>query len=209
MTTQAQGAFAERAIGDGGLEAVLAARRAGRDLTAFQSLVLGADILALGALADGIRAEEVGEVVRITVRDAEAVDARAADVVPMPDASPDARGLLYLRAVAAARILGPKAAPVVVDWTVTGMELAQLALSFGASELAGPIVSKRGLPIAKDDTKRVKGQGMVSAALLKQQELVELIRRSGREPVATEGATESATDLAALADVNAVKESTT
>ena len=160
MTTQAQGAFAERAIGDGGLEAVLAARRAGRDLTAFQSLVLGADILALGALADGIRAEEVGEVVRITVRDAEAVDARAADVVPMPDASPDARGLLYLRAVAAARILGPKAAPVVADWTVPGLELAQLALSVGAPALAGPIVWKRGLPIAKHDPQRAKRPGM-------------------------------------------------
>ncbi len=63
------------------------------------------------------------------------------------------------------------------------MELAQVALGFGASELVGPIANKRGLAIADDAEKKVKGAGMVSVQAMKQQELAGLVRRSGRRVV--------------------------
>jgi hypothetical protein len=88
-----------------------------------------------------------------------------------------------LRRVATARITGPLAARVRVDWSEVGLELAQVALGFGASELLGPIANKRGLAIADDATKKVKGEGMVSLQHLKTQELAGLVRRSGRRVV--------------------------
>jgi 2-iminoacetate synthase ThiH len=89
----------------------------------------------------------------------------------------------FLRAVAIARITGPRAAAVRVDWSEVGIELAQVALGFGANELVGPIANKRGLAIASDATKKVKGEGMVSLQAMKQRELAGLVRRSGRRVV--------------------------
>ncbi len=85
--------------------------------------------------------------------------------------------------VAIARIVGPRAADVRVDWSEIGIELAQVALGFGANELVGPIANKRGLAIADDATKKVKGEGMVSLQAMKQRELAGLVRRSGRRVV--------------------------
>jgi len=95
-------------------------------------------------------------------------------------AAGEGAGIAFLRAVAVARITGPRAAEVRVDWSEVGIELAQVALGFGASELVGPIANKRGLAIADDATKKVKGEGMVSLQAMKQRELAGLVRRSGR-----------------------------
>jgi aminodeoxyfutalosine synthase len=111
-----------------------------------------------------------------------------------PDRGPDvmtidadglegARRAEVLRRVANARITGPHAARVRVDWTSLGIELAQVALGFGASELSGPVLNRRGLPIADDSTRKVKGAGLVSTQLLKKKELFALVRSAGREPV--------------------------
>ncbi len=70
-----------------------------------------------------------------------------------------------------------------VDWSEVGIELAQVALGFGANELVGPIANKRGLAIADDATKKVKGEGMVSLQAIKQRELSGLVKRSGRSVV--------------------------
>jgi len=164
------------AIEQGGLADVLAARRA-KDfeaLAAAKARLETADLLLLGALADVVRREEVGDDVKV-----HANVQTARDGVP----SHDERGLDLLRAVAIARITGPRAVPVRVDWGVCGLEIAQVALGFGANELIGPIASKRGLPIAEDATKKLKGQGMVAVQLLKTRELAGLLRRAGREPV--------------------------
>jgi hypothetical protein len=136
----------------------------------------GADLLAVGALADLVRAEEVGDLVRVY-----------ANVRPKPEGvevrrqgGGDASGIAFLRAVAVARITGGRAADVRVDWSDVGIELAQVALGFGANEIVGPIATKRGLAIADDATAKVKGEGMVSLQALKQRELAGLVRRSGR-----------------------------
>lgn len=160
----------ERALLREGLLDVLEARAAGRDLRSFEPRLRDADLLALGALADAVRRDEVGEGVRIHLG-------------AIPDGSIRTRGLELLRAVAIARVTGPRGARVCVDFGATGLEIAQVALGFGASELAGPIANRRGLPIADDAQKKIKGQGMVSLRALKQEEIATLIRRAGREPI--------------------------
>jgi hypothetical protein len=148
------------------------------------------DLLALGALADRVRSEEVGPEVKVFTRGTPSSGpgvfvARADEA----DAA-NARGTV-LRRVAVARITGPLAGRVVVDWASVGLELAQVALGFGASELAGPVVTRRGLPIADDRTQKVKGAGLVSSQLLKKRELAGLVRMMGREVVFVDGANET------------------
>jgi 2-iminoacetate synthase ThiH len=92
-------------------------------------------------------------------------------------------GLALLRRVAIARILGPTSARVRVDWSEIGLDVAQVALGFGASELAGPIANRRGLPIAESSTLKIKGAGMVSAQALKKREIEVLLGHAGRKAV--------------------------
>ena len=63
------------------------------------------------------------------------------------------------------------------------MELAQVALGFGASELRGPITRKSGLPIYADEKTKVKGQGMVELSSIKRQEIAALVTHAGRLPM--------------------------
>jgi hypothetical protein len=175
------GALRLAAIEASGLGEVLRARLRGESIAERHEALASADILVLGALADWVRAHEVGDEVRVTMRrDAHVEGAR---LVRAPDVAPDRRGLAFLRAVALARLESAPGAQIAVDWGDCGFELAQLALSFGANALSGPPLSRRGLPIADDQAKKVKGQGMVSVATLKHQELCDLVRRIGRTPV--------------------------
>lgn len=160
----------ERALLRDGLLDVLEARRAGAPLESFERRLRDADLLALGALADGVRRDEVGSVVRVHLGD-------------VPPGAISGRGLDVLRAAAIARVLGPRGARVCIDFGASGLEIAQVALGFGASELAGPIANRRGLPIADDVTKKVKGKGMVALRALQQEEILTLVRRAKREPV--------------------------
>ena len=173
--------LAAKAIAAAGLDDVLAARERGESVAAHRDQLMSADILVLGALADLVRAREVGAEVRVTMR--RDADCRSASLVKTPAMPPTDRGLAFLRAVAMARLESAPATAIAVDWGDCGFELAQLALSFGANELLGPPLSRRGLPIADDQAKKVKGQGMVSVAMLKHQELCDLVRRIGRTPV--------------------------
>ena len=164
--------FVEQAIARAGLAPVLPARERG-DLDAVRSLIasLGEiDLLALGAVADAVRALEGGDAVRVH-------PTASSDVLWIRDAASE---LELLRAVAVARIIGPAGARVGVDWGEKGLELAQVALGFGATDLTGPITRKSGLLISEDELKKVKGQGMVAASALKRREIAALIRNAGR-----------------------------
>jgi hypothetical protein len=173
----------DMAIARAGLGEIAAARRRGdlERVCALASVLEGADLLALGALADRIRADEVGGVVRVY---ANATAESAEDVVAVRAL---AHGNLTLRRVAVARITGPRQARVRIDWSDTGLELAQVALGFGASELVGPIANRRGLPIADDQVKKVKGAGLVAVQALKRKELEALLARTGRTIVFADG----------------------
>lgn len=176
--------FVQQAIARAGLMPLLEARRAG-DVDAVRGTVMSwsrADLLVLGAIADAIRDEEVGREVRIHER-AEGKDAREGEGGILWASAEGKTELDVLRAVAVARIAGPRGARVGIDWSVHGLELAQVALGFGASDLRGPITRKSGLPIFEDEARKVKGEGMVDLRSLKKREIALLVEHAGREPV--------------------------
>ncbi len=167
--------FVEQAIARAGLAPVIPARERG-DLDAVRALVasLGSvDLLPLGAVADAVRARECGATVRIH-----------------PNGDPNVRWieidagqgeLDLLRAIAVARVTSVAGARIGIDWGRYGLEVSQVALGFGATDLTGPITRKSGTLITEDDLKKVKGQGMVQASSLKRREIAALVRYAGRD----------------------------
>jgi len=170
----------ERAIAAAGLQDVLVQRRAGDERSIDVGRLLAADLLVLGALADRVRAEEVGPEVRVLVS-ARFADAGVSLVAPMGQ---DMTGLELLRAVAVARLTGRRASIVRVDFARSGLEIAQIALGFGANELMGPIVSKSGAAFAQG---ALVGVGRKSrwelATVVRRREIEGFVRLAGREPV--------------------------
>jgi 2-iminoacetate synthase ThiH len=177
----------DRAIGAAGLEAVLDARRRGDHGACDSPLLRTADLLALGALADRVRAEEVGDEVAIYTNPAE----EPPPAVVLPAEGRSLTGLELLREVAIARVTGPRGARVRVDWTRAGMELAQVALGFGANELEGRILSKRGLPMAEGEKLGVLGKAsrLEDAGTVKRREIEGFVRHAGRRARFDEEAT--------------------
>ncbi len=214
----------ERAIDAAGLGPVLSARRERSSMEGHVARLRAADLLALGALADRVRAEEVGAEVRIYTDaplrgdtdaplrgdtdaplrgdtdaplrgdtdappsgDTDAPPSGETDapaVVVLPREGQELTGLDLLREVAIARITASRGAHVRIDWTRCGLELAQVALGFGADELLGFISTKRGLPIADDELAGVgKKSKRELAQVVKRRELASYVERGGRVPV--------------------------
>jgi len=174
-------ALVDRAIEAAGLADVLPARRAGTLSEHHVARLRAADLLALGAVADRVRTEEIG--LDVLVHTSSGGDPEE-HVVAFPRPGEALTGLELLREIAVARVTGPRGARVRVDWTSCGLELAQIALGFGASELSGRIATKRGLPIAEGDLAGVgKKSRLESARLVKERELAGFIKRAGRIPV--------------------------
>jgi hypothetical protein len=182
----------DRAIAAAGLSAVLAARRSGSIGDAEARQLRTADLLALGALADRVRHDEVGDEVRIYA------PAKTSDgAVVLPSGDRELTGLELLREIAFARVTGARGAAVRVDWTRCGLELAQVALGFGANELVGYIASKRGLPIATGELAGVgKKSRMELAHVVKTRELAAFVRRAGRVPIFADARLNVAEDAA-------------
>jgi hypothetical protein len=126
-----------------------------------------AEILALGAAADIARRRECSDEVRIYVPSAPATEL-------VVGSETRARGTALLRHIAKERLAGPVGRRIVVDFGALGLEIAQVALSFGATDLAGPIASRRGLPLFdRDDAKK----------LVKRREIAGFVERAGFRPV--------------------------
>jgi hypothetical protein len=213
----------ERAIDAAGLGPVLAARRGAAAMDAHVSRLRGADLLVLGALADRVRAEEVGADVRIYMTgappsgdggappsgDGSAPPSGDAGVIVLPREGQDLAGLDLLREVAVARITAPRGARVRVDWARCGLELAQVALGFGADELVGFIATKRGLPIADGELAGVgKKSKRELAQIIKRKELAACIERGGRVPVfvRADGAVETVEGVEAVEGAEPLQE---
>lgn len=116
------------------------------------------DLLLLGALADRMRAAERGDVVRIHLD-------RTGEVELFDNPGNDAHS--FLRRVATARLTA--GGPIRIDAESVGLQLAQVALTFGADELCVPI-ERLSLEVYGNEEKRV----------LRERELVGLIRSAGR-----------------------------
>jgi 2-iminoacetate synthase ThiH len=173
-------ALIDRAIDEAGLADVLEVRRTSVLSEEHLRRLRSADLLALGALADQVRAEEVGDEVRIYL-DPPSSDGEA---LILPRADDERTGLELLREVAVARVAAAPGANIRVDWARCGLELAQVALGFGANEMTGFVATKRGLPIAEG---QLVGLGKKSARelarVVKERELEGFVRRAGRIPL--------------------------
>jgi len=174
--------FVEQAIAAAGLMPLFDARKA-RDFDAVRGSMprwQKADLLVLGALADLARAADVGDEVRVHEDGGD-------EVAWACETCEAASDLEVLREVAVLRIaLGPgpvKRVRIGVDWGKCGLELAQVALGFGASDLRGPITNKRGLYVFDDEMKKVKGEGMIRARELVRREIGLLVKYAGRKAV--------------------------
>jgi 2-iminoacetate synthase ThiH len=167
--------FVEDVVARAGLLPLLDARRAG-DLDTVRASMPSwqdADLLVLGAIADLVRADDIGDEVRI-------YEHGSADVQWVKTSGTD---LELLREVAIQRIASGGGTRIGVDWGHYGLEIAQVALGFGVSDLSGPMTNKRGLPILEDETKKVKGEGMTSVRELVRREIGFLLSVAGRTAV--------------------------
>jgi 2-iminoacetate synthase ThiH len=158
------------ALDRAGLGTVLARRERGEvpDDDEVVELLASTDILALGAAADLARRRECSPEVRVFVPFAPPANA----IVTVLGEREAARGTELLRGIAILRLTGPIGQSIVLDIDVLGLEVAQVGLSFGATDLAGAIGSRRGLPIV-DDSKKV----------IKRREIAGFVERAGFRPV--------------------------
>jgi 2-iminoacetate synthase ThiH len=165
-----------RALEEQGLLSILASREHGQRATGAQvEKVLGrADVLALGAAADIARRRECGNEAHVYVPSPPLTPPPASASLLVIDARESARGTALLRKIAVLRLTGEIGARIVVDWGAVGLEIAQVALCFGATDLAGPIASRRGLPMldSEDQKKQVK-----------RREIAGYVERAGFRPV--------------------------
>jgi hypothetical protein len=155
-----------------GLLEVYDGRISGRSAFVTAASLATADLMALGALADALRFAEVGNLVRVRTY--------AHAITPEV---PQKSGLPLLRDLAIARILSKPGAAIAVDWSLAGLEFSVVALGFGANELAGVLANKRGLPIAEDAAKKMKGEGMVSVQELQKREISRVLMGARRTAV--------------------------
>ena len=166
----------DRAIEGAGLDRWLARRLTGDlqagDAAALEARLPSLDVLVLGALADRVRAAECGPTARVELR-------RPLDeVAPLPSFDPVAGGIVFLRAVARARLLAAAGARIRIDVDDVGVQLAQVCLAYGANELVAP-QKKRSIVSDPDGD-------AIAQAILRERELASLVVAAGREALIVE-----------------------
>jgi 2-iminoacetate synthase ThiH len=139
----------DQSIEAAGLRTIAEKRARGESLSTDEMARVGAaDLLVLGALADRVRRADTGDEVRVFVSSKSVSRPELLLVESRGD-----RGSPLFRRIALARLSAAKGARVCLDFGEVGLEIAQVALSFGVSDLTGPLASKRGLPLAEDASK--------------------------------------------------------
>jgi hypothetical protein len=166
----------DRALAEAGLDRWLARKLAGDvlegDRAWIEERIPTLDPLVLGALADRVRLAELGSTVRVHLR--RPLDAAA----ELPRFDPVAGGIAFLRAVARARLLGAAGAKIRIDVDDVGLQLSQVCLAYGASELIAPQKKRSIVTDADGDA--------AAEAILRERELAALVRAAGREPLIVE-----------------------
>jgi hypothetical protein len=148
-----------------------------------------ADVLAVAALADLLRASGQGDEVLLVDLGlvAESALAGMAHARPVLGASEGATGLDVLREVALVRLATPMSQPVAVSSDALGEGLAQAALTFGASVVVGTFTRRGTLPLAGATSAEVP-------ANTKKSELAGRVARGGRRPRWLDSATQGTGD---------------
>lgn len=126
------------------------------------------DLLLLGGLADRMRRAERGDVVRLHLH------APKDDVVALDHVED---GHVFLRRVAVARLTG--GGVIRVDADAVSLQLAQVALTFGADELVIRI-DKMSLAVFAENADAFGAAREDQKRILRERELVGLIRAAGR-----------------------------
>jgi hypothetical protein len=103
------------------------------DAEAWAKTLEHAPLLALGAAADFARRRECGDPCRIWP----APPPGGPGPIRLLGLDDHGLGTAFVRAIATMRLLGPIGLRIVFDLTALGLDLAEVALSFGVSELAG------------------------------------------------------------------------
>jgi 2-iminoacetate synthase ThiH len=152
-----------------------------------------ADVLAVAALADLVRAAGQGDEVLLVDLglSGEGAPAGLVHAQPMLGASEGATGLDVLREVALVRLATPASQPVAVSSDALGEGLAQAALTFGASVIVGTFTRRGTLPLAGAAATEVP-------AKTKKSELAGRVARGGRRPRWLDGQAQHAGEMPAV-----------
>jgi hypothetical protein len=184
----------DRALARAGLADVLDARldppRAGDARATIEASLDGVDTLLIGAMADRVRDAERGEIVRMYLETPLDIDPTRLRLVA-PSWRPSDGGLAFVRAVATARLLAPSGVSFIVDVERVGIQLAQLALAWGADAWLVRL-STLALQVAEEDHDHDAGPLVsigkkasindLERSVLKERELAGLIRQARRHP---------------------------
>ena len=126
-----------------------------------------ADLLIVAALADAVRRAHRGDEVRLLGNTAARREPALLRLQLEAGRADGPTGAELLRDVALARLRTPGEQSVGVSYEQLGLELAQVALTFGADALFGDLESKRTLPL-------------LNGTAARRQEIAGLIERAGR-----------------------------
>jgi hypothetical protein len=135
------------------------------------------DVLALGAAADAVRAAHVGDEVHVhTTRPTPSDLLIVLSHATVPEAARE-NATTLLRHLAMTRLSAPRGARICLDFGDFGIEIAQVALSFGVTDIVGPMKGARSLPTLSDAAK----------PLVKRAEIAGYITRAKRTSVFVDG----------------------
>jgi hypothetical protein len=120
------------------------------------------DVLIVAGLADAVRERFFGAEVRVLSNEVarrEPALSRPSIMLPSPEG---ATGQEVLLEIALARLATPAQQGLCVSFDALGLQLAQVALSFGADALCGDLGGKRVLPLLEGAAaRRVELQGLI------------------------------------------------
>jgi len=160
------GRLLRRAVERAGLSELCERALAGRGLSPDELARLReVDVLIVAGLADAVRARHFGDEVRVFATDTARREPQLARPAIEPPSAAGTTGQEALFEIALARLSTPVEQGLCVSFDALGLELAQVALCFGADALCGDLAAKRVLPLLEGPAaRRVELQGLVERA---------------------------------------------
>ena len=160
------GRLLERALERAGLSEIRARALAGRGLPDPDLARLrGEDALLVAGLADAVRAHFFGDDVRVLSNDAARREPGLLRPSFVGSGAQGITGQELLIEIAFARLAAPADRSLCVSFDALGLQLAQVALAFGADALCGDLAGKRVLPLLDGPgARRVELQGLLERA---------------------------------------------